>query len=35
MLYIIFVKAGNIQYHQSRILNCTLVLIAAYFTHCN
>ena len=31
----IFVKASNIQYDQSRILNYTLVLIAAYFTHCS
>ena len=31
----IFVKARNIQYDQSRILNYTLVLIAAYFTHCS
>ena len=31
----IFVKASNIQYNQSRILNYTLVLIAAYFTHCS
>jgi len=29
----ISVKASNIQYDQSRILNYTLVLIAAYFTH--
>jgi len=28
----IFVKASNIQYDQSRILNYTLVLLAAYFT---
>jgi len=34
-LYIIFVKASNIQYVQYRILNYTLVLIAAYFTHCS
>ena len=26
---------SNIQYNQSRILNYTLVLIAAYFTHCS
>ena len=31
----IFVKASNIQYDQSRILNYTIVLIAAYFTHCS
>jgi len=31
----IFVKVSNIQYDQSRILNYTLVLIAAYFTHCS
>ena len=31
----IFVKAINIQYDQSRILNYTLVLIATYFTHCS
>jgi len=30
----IFVKASNIQRNQSRILNYTLVLIAAHFTHC-
>ena len=30
-----FVKASNIQYNQSRILKYTLVLIAAYFTHCS
>ena len=34
-IYILFVKASNIQYDQSRILNYTLVLIAAYFTHCS
>jgi len=33
--YIIFVKASNIQYDQSRIVNYILVLIAAYFTHCS
>jgi len=31
----IFVKASNIQYDQSRILNYTLLLITAYFTHCS
>jgi len=31
----IFLKASNIQYDQSRILNYTLVLTAAYFTHCS
>ena len=31
----LFVKASNIQYNQSRILNYTLVLIATYFTHCS
>jgi len=35
ILYIIFVKASNIQYNQSGILNYTLVLIAAYYTHCS
>ena len=34
-LCIIFVKASNIQYDQSRILNYILVLITAYFTHCS
>ena len=28
-------QANNIQYEQYRILNYTLVLIAAYFTHCS
>jgi len=31
----LFVKASNIEYNQSRILNYTLVLIATYFTHCS
>jgi len=31
----IFVNASDIQYDQSRILNYTLVLIAAYFIHCS
>jgi len=35
MVDIISVKASNIQYNQSRILNFTLVLIARYFTHCS
>ena len=36
LIYIyIFVKASNIQYDQSRILNYTLILKAAYFTRCS
>jgi hypothetical protein len=33
--YIIFIKASNVQYNQSRILNYMLVLIAAYFIQCS
>jgi len=35
ILHILFVTASNILYNQSRILNYTLVLIVAYFTHCS
>ena len=31
----LFVKASDIQYNQSRILNCPLVLVVVYFTHCS
>jgi len=33
ILYTLFVKASNIQYNQTRILNYILVLIASYFIH--
>jgi hypothetical protein len=33
MLYILPVKASNIQYNHSRILN--YILVGAYFIHCN
>jgi len=35
ILYIIFVKASNIQYNESRILNYMLELAATYFIHCS
>ena len=34
-MYILSVKASNIQYNQSRILNYTRILVAAYFIHCS